>query len=516
VTGRDLAANQAAACFAVAHRRIPPENYARFLRSDTLLFTAMLNYIWASLLLIGLIVAGLIGRFTGDGGIITSALEISKTAVMDIALPLAGMMMFWLGIMRLMEKAGLLEVAARAVSPVMRRIFPDVPRDHPAMSAMIMNLAANMLGLGNNATPLGLKAMGHLQELNPHKQTASNAMVTFLALNTAAFTLIPMTVINYLSAAGMKNAYQIIVPTILATACTTVTAIVVTKALQGRRVFRALPDEEGAAAEGAAKAVPESTQPRWGKGLLVALLVLFSFGIVLEVAPPAWRQTVLNATGLSQVIESARQRSAAATAAMEAKEAATESMPAETAPVVAEPPAWRRLMDGASGVAIPLLLLVALGVSLAKGVKVYEEFVEGAKEGFAVATRIMPFLVAMLAALAIFRSSGALLLLEHVLGPVLRLVGFPVELLPMALMRPLSGSGSLGILNELLVNPQVEEWIKYTAAIMFGSTETTFYVLAVYFGSVGIRKIRHAIAVGLCADVVGLGMSVVIGKMMFG
>jgi spore maturation protein SpmB len=175
----------------------------------------------------------------------------------------------------------------------------------------------------------------------------------------------------------------------------------------------------------------------------------------------------------------------------------------------------RRLMDGASGVAIPLLLVITLGVALTRGVKVYEEFVEGAKEGFSVATRIMPFLVAMLAALAIFRSSGALLILEYVLTPVLNLIAFPVELLPMALMRPLSGSGSLGILNELLARSDILEYIKYTAAIMFGSTETTFYVLAVYFGSISIRKTRHALAAGLTADFVGLTMSVVIGRLMF-
>ncbi len=159
--------------------------------------------------------------------------------------------------------------------------------------------------------------------------------------------------------------------------------------------------------------------------------------------------------------------------------------------------------------------MVTLGVALARKVKVYEEFVEGAKEGFGVATRIMPFLVAMMAALAIFRSSGALLLLEHMLTPLLNFIAFPVELLPMALMRPLSGSGSLGILNELLVRSDILEYIKYTAAIMFGSTETTFYVLAVYFGSVGIRRTRHALAAGLTADVVGLMVSVIIGRMMF-
>ncbi|MES2739172.1 MAG: nucleoside recognition domain-containing protein [Verrucomicrobiota bacterium] len=478
----------------------------------------MLNYIWASLILIGLLVAGLLGRFTGDQGVITAALDMSKTAVMDIALPLAGMMMFWLGLMRLMEKAGLMNVVSRALFPLMRRIFPDVPRDHPAMSAMIMNLAANMLGLGNNATPAGLKAMTHLQELNPHKDTASNAMVTFLALNTAAFTLLPMTVINYLSAAGIKGAYQIIVPTIVVTACTTMAAILAAKTFQRLPAFRAQPgpvenlpataDENAAAATATpVEEAPAATRMGSRARLLFGiLLVLFAGGVVLELAAPDIRQSVLDATGLSRVIETAEQRSAAA------KAVAKETV-ADTADITVSP--LRRVMNGVSGVAIPLLLVVTLGIALGRKVKVYEEFVEGAKEGFAVATRIMPFLVAMLAALAIFRSSGALLLLEYVLTPLLNLFSFPVELLPMALMRPLSGSGSLGILNELLARNDVLEYLKYTAAIMFGSTETTFYVLAVYFGSVSIRKTRHAIATGLTADVVGFTMSVIVGRLMF-
>jgi spore maturation protein SpmA len=472
----------------------------------------MLNYIWASLILIGLLVAGLLGRFTGENGVITSALSMSKTAVMDIALPLAGMMMFWLGVMRLMEKAGLLEFAARALSPIMRRLFPDVPKDHPAMSAMIMNLAANMLGLGNNATPLGLKAMTHLQELNPHKETASNAMVTFLAMNTAAFTLIPMTVINYLSAAGVKGAYQIIVPTILATACTTVTAIVAAKTLQNLPAFRIQPTRSEAAVDSRGEPAPEapgesSNMTSRGKWLLTVLLVLFAGGVVLELAAPSVRQGILDTTGLTQVLEAADARAAEAKATARA---AGEGESDEATGLV------RRLMNGASGVAIPLLLVITMGIALARRVKVYEEFVEGAKEGFAVATRIMPFLVAMLAALAIFRSSGALLLLEHVLTPLLNLVSFPVELLPMALMRPLSGSGSLGILNELLARNDILEYLKYTAAIMFGSTETTFYVLAVYFGSISIRNTRHALAAGLMADFVGLSVSVILGRLMFG
>ena len=482
----------------------------------------MLNYIWASLILIGLIVAGLLGHFTGEGGVITSALAMSETAVMKIALPLAGMMMFWLGVMRLMEKAGLLEMAARAVAPIMRRLFPEVPANHPAMSAMIMNLSANMLGLGNQATPMGLKAMEHLQELNPHKQTASNAMVTFLALNTAAFTLIPMTAINYLSAAGMKSAYQIIVPTILATTCTTIAAVLIAKTFQSLPSFRALPDAaeggavvkdgEGEAGAGGGGAVEtRAAVSRRGRLFLIALFALFAGGVVLELGAPSWREAVLKTTGLSRVIEADQARAAQSKAAQAAKAGAP--VAAAAAPV--EVPAWRRLMDGASGVVLPLILLTAIGFALAKGIKVYEEFIEGAKEGFNVALRIMPYLVAMLAALAIFRSSGGLLILEYVLSPVLNLIGFPVELLPLGLMRPLSGSGASGILNEILNRPEASDFLKYTAAIMYGSTETTFYVLAVYFGSVGIRKVRHALIAGLCADAVGLGMSVVIGRMMF-
>lgn len=465
----------------------------------------MLNLIWALLLLTGLVAAAWFGRFSGDNGVTSSALAMTETAVMGIALPLAGMMMFWLGIMRLMEKAGLLETAARLVAPLMRRLFPDVPANHPAMSSMILNLSANMLGLGNSATPLGLKAMTHLQELNPHKQTASNAMVTFLAMNTAAFTLLPSSVINYLTAAGVKGAHQVIVPTILATAGTTLTAILVARGLQGLPIFRSRPDvpDTGIAATEATADAPRLSG-RKTRLLTGLLLLLFGTGLVLELGPPSLRDQVLDATGLSRVLEASQQRAQAPATAPEATDTPT------------EPPAWRRLMNAGSGAAIPLLLVVTLAVALNRGVKVYEEFVEGAKEGFAMATRIMPFLVAMLVALAIFRSSGALLILELLLAPLLSLIGFPVELLPMALMRPLSGSGSVGVLNEILTRPEAGETLKFTAAIMFGSTETTFYVLAVYFGSVGVRKIRHAIVAGLTADVVGMMLSVVIGRLMFG
>lgn len=469
----------------------------------------MLNYIWSFLILAGLCAAALFGNISGDTGVVAALLSKSKAAVMDIALPLAGLMIFWLGVMRVMEKAGLLELAARALSPIMRRLFPDVPADHPAMSAMIMNLAANMLGLGNSATPLGLKAMTHLQELNPNKQTASNAMVTFLAMNTAAFTLVPMTAINYLNAAGVKGAHQIIMPTILATACTVVTAVVAAKLYGRLPVFAIQPDTHDETRRSATDpaAAPSEVVPPKRRGWLIALFVVFGACATLEFLPASARENVLRSTGLSQVVEQARQKAAPAAQTPISTQSGAESSAAE--------PGWKRFMNGGSGLAIPLVLVITLGVGLAKGVKVYEEFVEGAKEGFAVATRIMPFLVAMLAALAIFNSSGALLLLEHVLRPALGFVGFPVELLPMALMRPLTGSGSLGVLNDILLRPESTDLLKYTAAIMYGSTETTFYVLAVYFGSVGIRRIRHALAAGLTADVVGLAMAVIIGRLLF-
>ncbi|MDP1591690.1 MAG: nucleoside recognition domain-containing protein, partial [Prosthecobacter sp.] len=251
----------------------------------------MLNYIWATLLFIGLLVAGLVGRVSGEASVIDAAMKGAEKAVMGIALPLAGMMMFWLGVLRLLEKAGVLEAVVRVLSPLLRRLFPDVPTGHPAMSAMVMNLSANMLGLSNNATPLGLKAMGHLQELNPHKQSASNAMVTFLALNTGAFTLIPMTAMNFLNAAGVSHSFRVIVPTILATACASVAAVIAAKSFQRLPGFVAQPDEiiTETATVAAKPAGISAKAKRW----LLVLGILFVGVAALELGPPAWRKTTL-------------------------------------------------------------------------------------------------------------------------------------------------------------------------------------------------------------------------------
>lgn len=474
----------------------------------------MLNSIWATLLFVGLIVAGLVGRVSGSGSVIDAAMKGAEKAVMGIALPLAGMMMFWLGVLRLLEKAGVLEAVVRALSPLLRRIFPEVPTQHPAMSAMVMNLSANMLGLSNNATPLGLKAMGHLQELNPHKQTASNAMITFLALNTAAFTLIPMSAMNFLNAAGIPNSYRVILPTILATACASFGAAASALFLNRLPRFAPQPDEPEAVVgetKDSASVASSSGISRRARGWLTLLVGLFIAVSALELGPPAWRATVLEKTGLSQVIRQAGERKTQAEA-----ELARKKEQAAARPVQEAPPAWRRVMDGASGLAIPATLILAVGFAWAKKVRVYEEFVEGAKDGFAVATRIMPYLVAMLAVLAILRESGAFLLLEHALSPLLGLIGFPVELLSLAIMRPLSGSGSQGLLIEIITRSDLTETVKFTAAILYGSTETTFYVLTVYFGSVGIRRFRHALMAGLIGDFCGMASAVVFGRLLFG
>jgi spore maturation protein SpmA len=461
----------------------------------------MLNYIWAFLVISGLLVAAILGRLGGDAGVIAEALKAAEKAVLNIALPMAGMMMFWLGVLRVMEKAGILEVIVRILAPIMRRLFPEVPKDHPALSAIVMNWTANMLGLGNMATPMGLKAMSALQELNPHKSQASNSMAIFLALNTGAFTLIPMTVINYLNASGLKNPYEIIVPTICSTACATVAAVFAAKFFQRLGWFKIQPELDAPTQT----ATQPSTTPAvatWVKVLMAMTVLLFLNLGLLELGPPEWRSSLLKDTGIEALMAKVDSKIVGGAV----QESATKL----------EPSPLRRIMNGVSTLAIPGVLILAFCIALSKGVKVYEEFVEGAKEGFGVATRIMPFLVTMLAALAIFKVSGMLSLLQSLLRPALSWIGFPVELLPLALMRPLSGSGATGLLNEILLNPSNSDLIKYTAGILYGSTETTFYVIAVYFGSVGIRRVRHALAAGLTADLAGMTAAILFGRLVFG
>ena len=462
----------------------------------------MLNWIWMGMIVIGVVVAALMGQMKGDDGIVEGMFSMIKTGVVSIVIPLSAIMMLWLGIMRLAEKSGMIHGGARFFRPLTQRLFPEVPADHPAMSAIVMNLAANMLGLGNAATPLGLKAMQHLDELNPDKGTATNSMCTFLAINTSSVTLIPATAIGLLAAQGIAEPYAIVGTTIGATIVSTAVAILAVKVFQNMPIFnrRTVDPLESVAEEG--QVVEEAASRRIsgrGRAVLALILALFA-GIVFLETFPEKRIALQETLGLREAVLQ-----------MEAEKPTLEEKPASDAD-----PVWQRTISAFSVAAIPFVLVFFIVFAALKRIPVYEEFVEGAKEGWAVAVRIMPFIVAMLAALAILRNSGALLLFQNLLRPVLEFFKFPVELLPMALMRPLSGSGSQGVLVEILTNEGISETLKYTAATMFGSTETTFYVLAVYFGSVAVRRTRHALAAGLCADLAGVVAAVVICKAMFG
>lgn len=464
----------------------------------------MLNWIWMGMIVVGVVVAALMGQLGGETGIVQGILNAVETAVVGIAIPLGAVMMFWLGIMRLAEKSGVVTVLARWVKPLMKRLFPEVPEDHPAMGAMVMNLAANMLGLGNAATPLGLKAMQHLDELNPNKGTATNSMCTFLAMNTSCITIIPATAIGLLAAQGIPDPTAIVSTTLLASLTATVVALVSVKFFQRLPVFNrplaavsegpATPEPGGEAGSAATKGIPARAR------VLVGLVVVLFAAVAWLETFPDQRTALQDTLGLSDAVAQLHSEKAS----LSAKAAGSDD------------PVWKRAIGAVSITAIPFMLVFFLVFSAVQRIPVYEEFIEGAKEGWNVAVRIMPYIVAMLAALAILRSSGALFLFQELLRPVLEIVHFPPELVPMALMRPLSGSGSQGVLVEIITNGSFPDLLKYTAATMYGSTETTFYVLAVYFGSVAVRRTRHALAAGLCADAAGLIAAVVISRLILG
>ncbi|MDX2080333.1 MAG: nucleoside recognition domain-containing protein [Terrimicrobiaceae bacterium] len=429
----------------------------------------MLNYIWLALV----VLAVLMGGFSGQLQAVTNAaFEACKTAVMTIALPLAGVMALWLGLMKLAEKAGLVAVLARAVRPVLRWLFPDVPANHPAMGAMVMNTAANMLGLANAATPLGLRAMQDLERLNPHPGTATNAMCTFLAINTSSVQLIPATTVAILAAAGSVQPTQIIGTAFVATCCSTLAGIVAVKSFERLPMFAppvATREIDPAETENSEDArVPG--MPWWGAGVLALFFASFVWFAVGFASAPAQVERGL---------------------------------------VVA-------VVDAISYLAIPFLVAFFPLYAALRRVPVYEEFVEGAKEGFQVAVRIIPYLVAIIAAVAMFRAAGGIDLLTRALGPVLAALHFPPELLPLSLMRPLSGSGANGLFAELVQAHGPDSLVARMGATIMGSTETTFYVIAVYFGSVAVRRTRHAVPAGLCADLAGIVASVVICNLVFG
>lgn len=391
-------------------------------------------------------------------------------ASVTLALGLVGVMTLFLGLMKVAEAGGLLVIIAKVMRPLMVRLFPDVPPEHPAMGAIIMNMSANALGLGNAATPFGIRAMQELDKLNPHKGTATNAMALFLAINTSSVTLLPTGVVALRAAAGSEDPAGIVPTTLFATICSTAIAITTAKLLQGR--FKVDPNEadrEPNTAVETEQSPDTDTQtealPATETGAYPTWVSIAVLGGILALVP----LTIIYGKVIAPWI-------------------------------------------------IPGLMVALLGFGVAKRVAVYEVFVEGAKDGFQVALRIIPYLVAILVAVAMFRESGALQLLITPLGAVTSLVGLPPEALPMALLRPLSGSGAYGILASIINDPAIgpDSYTGYLVSTFQGSTETTFYVLAVYFGAVGIRRIRHALAAALTADFAGIMAAVLICTILYG
>ena len=456
----------------------------------------MLNYIWLALVLLAVAIGGWNDRLKDVTG---GALDGAKTAV-TIALGLWGVMALWLGVMRLAERAGLVQRIAYGLRPLMKRLFPEVPPDHPAMGSMLMNMAANMLGLGNAATPLGLRAMRDLESLNPRPGVASNAMCTFLAINTSSVQLIPATAIAILAAAGSTRPTVIVGTAFFATLCAATVAVLSAKFFERLSFFqprreaidgrdgppgrsepegrsrtsqRDVPTEEKVAFDDDTLSTPPLSRPApWGMIALALLAVFFLMLFLRMVMPEVFR------------------------------------LPLPTDPTLQNP--FARMVNALSILAIPFLLSFFPVYAAARGIKVYDEFVEGAKESFNVILRIIPFLVTMLVAIGMFKGAGGIDLLTKLLSPVLTPLRFPTDLLPLALMRPLSGSATLALLTDIVHRLGPDNIVSLTAATIYGSTETTFYVAAVYFGSVGIKQTRHAIPAGLLADLTGVIASVII------
>jgi len=385
----------------------------------------------------------------------TGMIEAAKSSV-TLALGLIGVMALFLGLMKVAEAGGLLVIIARIVRPLMVRLFPDVPPEHPAMGAMIMNMSANALGLGNAATPFGIRAMQALDTLNPSKGTASNAMALFLAINTSSVTLLPTGVIALRASVGSADPAGIVPTTLFATFCSTAVAIIAAKFYQrfSRSDAVTTTSDQTAVESNATGSVddestirtPQATAyPTW-----VSYLALFGIVALIPLA-------VIYGASVGPWI-------------------------------------------------IPALMLLMLSFGVIRGVRVYETFVEGAREGFEVAVRIIPYLVAILVAVGMLRESGALDLITRALGELTSAFGLPGEALPMALLRPLSGSGAYGVLAATIQDPTIgpDSYVGYLVSTLQGSTETTFYVMAVYFGAVQIRRVRHALAAGLTADIAGI------------
>ena len=408
----------------------------------------VLNYIWISFFLVAFVVALIKLLFTGDATVfpamMDSTFEMSKKAF-EISIGLTGILSLWLGVMKIGERGGVVNALARALSPVFTRLFPDIPKGHPVTGSIFMNISANMLGLDNAATPLGLKAMEQLQTLNTKKDTASNPMIMFLVLNTSGLTLIPVSIMAYRAQLGAAQPTDVFIPILLATFFSTLAGIIITSIYQKINLLK----------------------PKTLIGLFVACAIV---------------------SGIIWIFG---------------------RMDKETMNLVSTTVANILLMG---------IIVAFIVAGVCKRVNVYDTFIEGAKDGFQTAVRIIPYLVAILVGVAVFRASGAMDLLVDGIRWLVGLLGINtdfIEALPTALMKPLSGAGARGIMIDTMSNYGADSFVGRLSCIFQGSTDTTFYVLAVYFGSVGIRYTRHAVACGLLADLAGVVAAILISYLFF-
>lgn len=409
----------------------------------------VLNYIWIAFFLAAFITAAIRLVFMGDTSvfpeIINSTFESSKTAF-DISLGLTGVLSLWMGIMKVGEAGGVIQFFSHILSPVFCRLFPDIPKGHPVTGSIFMNLAANILGLDNAATPLGLKAMEGLQELNPKKDTATNPMIMFLVLNTSGLTLIPISIMVYRAQLGAAQPTDVFVPILLATFFSTLTGILAVSAYQK---------------------IPLINKP----------MLLLLGGVSVVVAAIIWAFTTLSREEMNLY------------------------------------------STNFANVFLFLIIIGFISAGIRKRINVYDAFIDGAKEGFSTAVRIIPYLVAILVAIGIFRASGSMEFLIQGIAKIIEWCGIDssfVEALPTAIMKPLSGSGARGMMVDAMNTYGADSFVGRLACIFQGSTDTTFYILAVYFGSVGVSKTRHAVTCGLLADVAGIIAAICMGYLFFG
>ena len=412
------------------------------------IYNMALNIIWIAFFLIAFVIALFKFIILGDTSIFKlladGIFDSAKSSVMDVALPLTGTMVFFLGLMNIAEKAGAIEKLAKWMNPFLSRLFPEVPPNHPSMGHMVMNFSANLLGLDNAATPFGLKAMESLQTLNPDKEKATNAQIMFLVLHTSGLTIIPLTIISYRLAAGSQDAASIFIPCVLATIGTTLASILMVGFYQ---------------------------KLKWDK-----ILISWLLGLIGLMAGVLFLVNTLSPTSKEEVSK----------------------------------------VFG-NGLLLLIIILIILGGAYKK-VSVFDAFIDGAKQGFEVVVKIIPYLVAMLVAIRVFRDSGAMGYILNGISYVIQSTGVNTEFiqaLPVAIMKPLSGSGARGMMLDIFQTQGPDSFVGKLASIFQGSADTTFYIIALYFGSVGIKKIRYALWAGIFADLIGVVIAIFIGYIFF-